>query len=107
MQLKNKSILVTGGAGFIGSHLVDLLLSLGCYVKLIDNLSNGRIDNICANKKNRQFIFIKGDIRNEKTVKKAMKDTDIVFHLACLGVRHSIRFPLENHYVNAEGTLVL
>ena len=36
-----------------------------------------------------------------------MKDTDIVFHLACLGVRHSIRFPLENHYVNAEGTLVL
>ena len=107
MQLKNKSILVTGGAGFIGSHLVDLLLSLGCYVKVIDNLSNGRIDNICANKKNRQFIFIKGDIRNEKTVKKAMKDTDIVFHLACLGVRHSIRFPLENHYVNAEGTLVL
>jgi UDP-glucose 4-epimerase len=104
MKLKNK-ILVTGGAGFIGSHLVDALLSDGYRVTVLDNLANGSIDNLSEASKKNDFEFIKGDILNEQDCNSAMNGVDFVFHLACLGVRHSIHSPFENHRVNAEGTL--
>ena len=98
-------ILVTGGAGFIGSHLIDELLDVGYKVTVIDNLRNGSLDNLSHNLKNPDFKFIKGDILNTKDCLKAVNNNDVVYHLACLGVSHSIANPFENHKVNAEGTL--
>jgi UDP-glucose 4-epimerase len=99
------NILVTGGAGFIGSHLTDHLLSLGHKVTVLDNLVNGKKENISQALKNPGCKFIQGDILNETTCLDATKDIDVVYHLACLGVRHSLHSPFENHRVNAEGSL--
>lgn len=101
----SKKILVTGGAGFIGSHLVDELLNNGYHVTVIDNLSNGKEINLSSALKNDRFEFFKGDILIKEDINKIMKDVDYVFHLACLGVRHSLHSPFENHQVNTEGTL--
>ncbi|KOY84629.1 3-beta hydroxysteroid dehydrogenase [bacterium 336/3] len=98
-------ILVTGGAGFIGSHLVDKLLKEGFSVRVLDNLVNGKLDNLEEAQKNQSFEFIKGDILDKNTCDAVLQEIDYVFHLACLGVRHSIHSPFENHRVNAEGTL--
>ena len=106
-SLKGRKLLVTGGAGFIGSHLVDNLLKEGCSVSVIDNLSNGKTVNIEHNLSNSKFNFYKGDITSKSDVAEVMKGIDFVFHLACLGVRHSIKHPYENHKVNAEGTLLI
>jgi UDP-glucose 4-epimerase len=101
----NYHILVTGGAGFIGSHLVDELVQRGYIVRILDNLRNGSLENLTDASKKSNFSFLQGDILDPETCKEAIKDVDIVFHLACLGVRHSIHSPFENHRVNAEGTL--
>lgn len=102
---KKHRILVTGGAGFIGSHLTDALLKNNYQVRVLDNLINGSLDNLSDASVYPEFEFIKGDILDEDACNNAMKDIDYVFHLACLGVRHSIHSPFENHRVNAEGTL--
>jgi UDP-glucose 4-epimerase len=107
MNISEKSILVTGGAGFIGSHLVDYLLSRNCRVRVLDDLTNGSRDNIVHHADNKYFEFIKGSVTDPHDVEQAMLGIDFVFHLACLGVRHSISHPFENHRVNAEGTLRL
>lgn len=101
------NILVTGGAGFIGSHLVDLLLEKNYRVTILDNLKNGSLINLKNALKSKNAKFIKGDILKQSDVKVSMKNVDIIFHLACLGVRHSLHSPLENHRVNAEGTLLV
>jgi UDP-glucose 4-epimerase len=101
----NKHILITGGAGFIGSHLADELLEQGYTVTVLDNLSNGKLDNLEKAQTYNTFTFIQGDILHFDDCKKAMKNVSYVFHLACLGVRHSIHSPFDNHRVNAEGTL--
>lgn len=100
----NNNILVTGGAGFIGSHLVDELLSKNYNVKVLDNLSNGSLTNLKDALKSNNFTFIEGDILDKTSCEKSLKGIDIVFHLACLGVRHSLHSPYENQRVNAEGT---
>ncbi|MBL7196531.1 MAG: GDP-mannose 4,6-dehydratase [Candidatus Omnitrophica bacterium] len=99
------TILVTGGAGFIGSHLVDALINKGHKVRVLDNLRNGFLGNLGHVNKDPDFKFIKGDILNKKDCLESSKNVDVVYHLACLGVRHSIHSPFENHRVNAEGTL--
>lgn len=99
------TILVTGGAGFIGSHLVDVLINKGHKVRVLDNLRNGSLNNLEYVNKGPDFKFIKGDILNKRDCLESSKNVDIVYHLACLGVRHSIHSPFENHRVNAEGTL--
>ena len=103
--IKNKKILVTGGAGFIGSHLVDHLLGLGHEVVVIDNLSNGKLENLKSAKTQNTFHFIEGSILDFAKCEEACRGIQVVYHLACLGVRHSIHSPFENHKVNAEGTL--
>jgi len=100
-----KHILVTGGAGFIGSHLVDHLLDLKYVVTVLDNLSNGKLDNLNNAIKNKHFHFINGDVLSKEDALNSCKNVDYVYHLACLGVRHSLHSPFENHRVNAEGTL--
>ena len=105
MRLAGRKILVTGGAGFIGSHLVDRLIQDGCWVNVIDNLANGKLDNLVQHKNNRRFKFILGSVLDRAPLANALKGIDVVFHLACLGVRHSIKYPFKNHQVNAEGTL--
>jgi UDP-glucose 4-epimerase len=80
MQLKNKKVLVTGGAGFIGSHLVDRLVKINALVTVVDNLSAGNLKNLELSKNN--INFQKVDICNFKAISKLIKSQDIVFHLA-------------------------
>ena len=102
---KKNVILVTGAAGFIGSHLVDYLLSKDNTVIGLDNLSNGTMHNLKNALDNKNFSFIKSDILDLNDCINSCKNIDVVYHLACLGVRHSLHSPIENHKVNAEGTL--
>jgi UDP-N-acetylglucosamine 4-epimerase len=102
--LHNKKVLVTGGAGFIGSNLVESLLGSGNYVVCLDNLSTGKEHNIREFLKNRNFRFIKGDIRNPSDITKAIKGIEIVFHQAALGsVPRSIADPVTTTDVNIGG----
>lgn len=98
-------VAVTGGAGFIGSHLVDKLLSEGHEVVAIDNLVNGKEENLTTAMTYATFRFEEADILEGSLMTQLLDGVDVVFHLACLGVRHSIHSPFENHLVNAEGSL--
>lgn len=106
-ELSSKRCLVTGGAGFIGSHLVDKLMAAGCHVRVLDNLANGKTENIRHHLSSPRFQFEQGSIVDPLDVSRAMQGIDLVFHLACLGVRHSLHHPFENQRVNGEGTLLL
>jgi perosamine synthetase len=105
MKLEGKTVLVTGGAGFIGSHLVDALAD--CRIRVLDDLSTGSKSNLADACRRSNVKLIIGDIRDRDCVARALDGVDAVFHLACRGVRHSIGNPIENHEVNATGTLVL
>ena len=108
MDLTDCKALVTGAAGFIGSHIVDKLLQLGAQVIGIDNLSIGKIENLALATKNKGFEFIKGDIRDYNSVVNLLKDVDVIFHQAALAsVNRSIKFPRETNEVNVSGTLNL
>jgi len=107
MKVDNKRCLVTGGAGFIGSHLVDALMHSNCEVRVLDNLVNGKLENISHHIGSERFEFIQGSITDPLDVVRALDKIDVVFHLACLGVRHSIAHPFETHRVNAEGSLLI
>lgn len=107
MRIAGLSCLVTGGAGFIGSHLVDELIRKWCKVRVLDNLINGKLENLSHHLENERFDFYHGSVTDPLDVQRALEGIDMVFHLACLGVRHSIGHPFENHRVNAEGTLLM
>jgi len=94
-------ILVTGGAGFIGSHLVDALIERGHSVKIIDNLSTGKKEYL-----NSQAEFYQLDIRDFKKIRPLFENIDFVFHLAALPrIQPSIQNPLESNEINIAGTL--
>jgi UDP-glucose 4-epimerase len=75
-------IAVTGGAGFIGSHLVDRLVELGYSIRVIDNLSSGSIENIKHHLKSKNVEFVNIDIKNFEELRKALRDIEVVFHYA-------------------------
>ncbi|MDO8607347.1 MAG: SDR family NAD(P)-dependent oxidoreductase [Phaeospirillum sp.] len=105
-SLGGARILVTGGAGFIGSALVRLLAAHGADVVVLDNLVNGKRENLAGLDPARTRLAV-ADIRDDKAVEQLLDGVDVVYHLACLGVRNSIHAPLENHEVNADATLRL
>ncbi len=105
-KLKNKNILVTGGAGFIGSNLCAYLLDCKSIVTCLDNLSTGHKKNIDRFLNNPNFKFINGDIRKIETCQKACKGQDFVLHQAALGsVPRSIKNPIISNDVNVSGFL--
>jgi len=101
-------ILVTGGAGFIGSHLVDHLLRAGCQTVVLDNFFSGRVGHLKQHMSNKDFHLIEGDVRKSKDVEKAVTGVDAVCHLAAIvNIPLSIENPLLVNDVNVKGTLNL
>jgi UDP-glucose 4-epimerase len=97
--------LITGGAGFIGSHLADQLLARGDDVCVLDHLSTGRIENIRHNLERPRFRFVNDDVLNTAIVDRLVEDSDVVFHLAAaVGVRYIVEDPLRAISANVEGT---
>lgn len=105
-KLKEKKILVTGGAGFIGSNLCEELLGWGAKVTCLDNFATGKRENIEIFKNNPNFTLIEGDIRDLETCQKACDGQELVLHQAALGsVPRSINDPITSNDVNVGGFL--
>jgi UDP-N-acetylglucosamine 4-epimerase len=103
---KNAVFLVTGGAGFIGSNLCEVLLKKGHQVRCLDDLSKGKQENVDLFMSDQSYTFIKGDIRNLATCQKACEGVDYVLHQAAWGsVPRSIKLPLLYEEINIKGTL--
>jgi UDP-glucose 4-epimerase len=99
-----KNALVTGGAGFIGSHLVDRLVQEGYKVTVLDNLAMGLESNLAQARPH--IRFVQGDLRDLETVRDCAANQDVIFHLGALGsVPRSINDPITSNNVNAGGTL--
>lgn len=106
IDLSGKKILVTGGAGFIGSNLCEVLLAKENAVVCLDNFSTGKSENILSFLENPNFTLIEGDIRNIETCLKASFNVDFVLHQAALGsVPRSIKDPVTSNEVNVGGFL--
>jgi nucleoside-diphosphate-sugar epimerase len=100
------NVLVTGGAGFIGSHLTEALLREGHRVRILDDFSTGKRENLIFDKEYPFLEIIEGDIRTFALCTKAMKDIEYVFHQAALpSVQRSVEDPLTSNSVNVGGTL--
>jgi len=98
--------LVTGGAGFIGSHLVDGLLAAGHAIRVFDNFSSGKRENLSH--LDGRIELIEGDLRHPEEILRACKDVELVFHEAAVpSVPNSVERPLETHEANVTGTLNL
>jgi len=106
MIQKNQTILITGGAGFIGSNLCDYFTEKGYKVVCLDNFSTGHLHNLAEVINNPNFTLIQGDIRNFADCEKAVKGVDFVLHQAALGsVPRSINDPITTNDVNVSGFL--
>ena len=106
MKQMKDAVLVTGGAGFSGYELVSKLAEQMANVLVVDNLVNGKPSNLAGLPADR-IQLIAADVRETAKMQELLRKVDMVFHLACLGVRHSIHAPQENHEVNATATLNL
>ena len=100
--------LITGGAGFIGSHLTDRLIEMKNQVVVLDNLSTGKYENVAHLKSSSDFKFVEGSILDEKLVDKIVDEVDVVFHLAAaVGVDLIIKKPLESLTTNIKGSEIV
>ncbi len=107
-SVKLDSVLVTGGMGFIGSHLVDRCMEAGARVTVLDNLSNGSPSNIKSWRHSSRLRTIIGDVRNPDDVREALRDVTTVFHEAArVSVSASVREPIPTLETNVQGTAVL
>ena len=105
MNKTRGSVLVTGGAGFIGSHLVPSLLELGYSVTVLDNLSTGKLENLKGVIDHPKFVFQRGDILDKTFLNEVFDGIDSVIHLAALiDISSSVADPIQNHEVNVNGT---
>lgn len=105
-MISNKKILITGGAGFIGSNLCDYFIERNNYIVCLDNFATGKKENIAHLLENKNFQLIEGDIRDLETCKKACHGMDYVLHQAALGsVPRSINDPITTNSVNIDGFL--
>jgi UDP-N-acetylglucosamine/UDP-N-acetylgalactosamine 4-epimerase len=103
-QIAGKRFLVTGGAGFIGSHIVRFILKNGGFVRVVDNLLTGHIENIQELIGSSNFEFVEGDITNLDTCKKICEGIDYICHQAALGsVPRSLLFPEKTNEINVSG----
>lgn len=102
--MKEGKVLVTGGAGFIGSHLSHGLVDLGYHVVILDNLVRGKYDYVKDIVEDKRATFLEGDIRNESNVHDAMKGAKFVFHEAAVCINYSQKYPEESIHVNIEGS---
>jgi UDP-glucose 4-epimerase len=105
MKLKNSRVVVTGGAGFVGSHLVDRLLSANNEVLVIDDFSSGSLKNLAQHNNDDRLHVEAADIGDESAMMTLIKGANCVFHLACQNIRLSLHQPTLVHEVNATGTL--
>jgi UDP-glucose 4-epimerase len=102
------TVLVTGGAGFIGSHLVDALVERGYYVRIFDNFKTGKLENILGHLKSGDAELVRGSITEIEHVEKVMRDVDYVYHLAAkTSVPQSLLNPSRTFNVNVSGTVNL
>ncbi|MEK6715236.1 MAG: GDP-mannose 4,6-dehydratase [Candidatus Omnitrophota bacterium] len=100
--------LITGGAGFIGSHLSDKLIEKGDEVIILDNLSTGKYENVAHLEKNRDFKLVIGSILDERLVDKLVDGVDAIFHLAAaVGVDLIVKYPLESMTTNIRGSEIV
>lgn len=106
MDHEPRKVMITGGAGFIGSELAHQAVARGLTVEVVDNLVNGNPDHLADLPADRCRLSV-ADVRDRDALRELMAGCDIVYHLACLGVRHSIHSPMDNHHVNATGTIGL
>lgn len=103
LLLKNKRMLVTGGCGFIGSHLVDRLIELNNEVTVVDDLSAGKLEFIEKHMTNKDFKFIKGDIRDTTIMQETCKEKDSVFHFAA---NPDVRLSVNEPYFDFESNVL-
>jgi UDP-glucose 4-epimerase len=106
VELEGRHCVVTGGAGFVGSHVVDRLVAMGNEVTVIDDLSTGDLANIAPHLARGCVRFIEGDVCDPDAMERAMRGAEVVIHMAVACVRASINYPRLVHDVNATGTLV-
>jgi UDP-glucose 4-epimerase len=106
--MKEQHFLVTGGAGFIGSHLTEALLGRGGEVTVLDDFSTGRIENVAHLSRHPRFHLVTGTILNESLVDKLMERVDAVFHLAAaVGVELIVKNPLQSLVTNIRGSEIV
>jgi UDP-glucose 4-epimerase len=99
------SVLVTGGAGFIGSHLVDALLAIGMNVTVLDNFSSGRRENLSGHEHNSHLTVVDANVEDAAEVDRIVAKQDVVYHLAAaVGVRHIVDDPIGATFTNVHGT---
>ena len=104
MKLCNKKLLITGGAGFIGSNLIERFITQDNKIICLDNLATGKLDNIRPFSDLSNFTLIEGDIRDYATCRNAVEGVDIVLHQAAMGsVPRSIADPVTTNDVNIGG----
>ena len=103
--LTDVDVVVTGGAGFIGSHVVDRLLAAGNRVTVIDDLSVGSWDNVAHHERDDRFRFIRADIGDVAALPGHLGDAEVVIHMAIACLRTSLAQPRKVHEINATGTL--